>query len=203
MASDVVGMLDALNIDRSHVAGASMGGMIVQMLAIEHPDRLLSATSIMSTVGDPAYGQAEPEAVSVLLGPPPTDRDEAMELGRRMSVWSSGRYFDADEQAERLGEAWDRSAYTAGGPRQLAAIYATGDRSERLSSVEVPMLVIHGLDDTLIAPSGGRRTAELVPRAHLLEVADMGHDLPEPLWPLLAGAILGHTESAIRDGALR
>lgn len=200
MADDAVGLLDALQIRRAHVAGASMGGMIVQTLAIEHPDRLVSATSIMSTVGDPEYGQAQPEAIARLLAPPPTNRDEAVELGRAMGVWSSKRYFDPDVAGERVGAAWDRSPYTEGGARQLAAIYASGDRSEALRSVGVPMLVIHGLDDTLIGPSGGRRTAELVPDASLLEVADMGHDLPMPLFPLITGAIVGFQQVATTQG---
>lgn len=201
MAADVVGLMDALDIDRAHVAGASMGGMIVQVLAIEHPDRLLSVTSIMSTIGDLAYGQALPEAMGVLMAPPPTTREEAIEFGYRTAVWSSKRYFDGDTIAEHIATSFDRASYPEGGPRQLAAIYATGDRSAQLAEVDVPFLVIHGLDDTLIAPTGGRRTAELVPGAHLLEVADMGHDTPEPLWPLITGAMLGHQDVAVQVGS--
>ena len=192
MAGDAVGLLDHLGIERAHVAGASMGGMIVQTLAIEHPDRLLSATSIVSTPGDPAYGQATPEAMQVLLAPPPPERADVVARSAQFAVWSSKRYFDADRVAEYAGMAFDRSFYPEGGVRQLAAIFASGDRSEALRGVTVPTLVIHGLDDALIAPSGGRRTAELVPGAHLLELADMGHDLPEPLWPMIVGAIVDH-----------
>lgn len=193
MAADGIGLLDDLEVERAHVVGVSMGGMIVQTMAIEHPDRLLSVTSIMSTIGDPEYGAPSPEAMTVLLTPPPPSRDEFVARSAAYSVWSSNRYFDAGRAAELTAIGYDRSFYPEGSTRQLSAIYASGDRTELLGNVTTPMLVIHGLDDTLIAPSGGRRTAELVPGAHLLEVADMGHDLPEPLWPLIVGAIVGHT----------
>ena len=197
MAADGIGLLDHLGIDRAHVVGASMGGMIVQTMAIEHPDRLHSMTSIMSTVGDIEYGPPEPDAIQVLLSPPPSDRDGVVARSLDMAVWSSKRYFDAEATQRLAGFHYDRSFSPEGAPRQLAAIYASGDRSDALRSVRVPSLVIHGLDDTLINPSGGRRTAELVPGAHLLEVADMGHDLPEPLWPLLTSAINGHGDAAL------
>ena len=113
-----------------------------------------------------------------------------------MAVWSSKKYFDVDMTKLMAGYHYDRSFYPPGGPRQLGAIFASGDRTEALRQVSVPSLVVHGLDDTLIAPSGGRRTAELIPGAHLLEVADMGHDMPAPLWPLLAGVINAHGASA-------
>jgi pimeloyl-ACP methyl ester carboxylesterase len=106
-------------------------------------------------------------------------------------VWASKKYFDVDQVLELSAASYDRSFYPEGAPRQLAAIFASGDRSQALTNVDLPFLVVHGLDDTLIDPSGGRRTAELVPGAHLLLVADMGHDLPEPLWPLITSAIVG------------
>jgi pimeloyl-ACP methyl ester carboxylesterase len=192
MAADAIGLLDHLGVAKAHVAGASMGGMIVQTMAIEHPDRLLSVTSIMSTIGDQAYGAATPEAMQVLLTPPPADRDQVIERSTNMAVWSSKKYFNPELTKAFAGIAYDRSFYPEGAARQLAAIFASGDRSEALASVTTPMLVIHGLDDALIAPSGGRRTAELVPGAHLLEVADMGHDMPAQLWPLLTSAIVAH-----------
>ncbi|MEQ8438097.1 MAG: alpha/beta hydrolase [Ilumatobacter fluminis] len=201
MAADAIGLLDALGIDRAHVAGASMGGMIVQTMAIEHPDRLLSVTSIMSTVGDPEYGAAAPEAMAVLLSPPPAERDQVIERAASTRIWASKRYFDEAKAKEFAGVAYDRSFYPEGASRQLAAITASGDRSDGLRSVSTPMLVIHGLDDTLIAPSGGRRTAELVPNAHLLEVADMGHDVPPPLYGIIVGAMIGHQESAVHPSA--
>lgn len=203
MAADGIGLLDALNIDRAHVAGVSMGGMIVQTMAIEHPDRLLSAASIMSTTGESTVGQAADEAMELLLAPPPSTRDDAIEFAKRMAIWSSKRYFDPDEHAEFIAESFDRSHYPEGAPRQLAAIYASRSRADALAEVTVPMLVIHGLDDRLIDPSGGRRTAELVPGASLLELADMGHDLPRPLWPIITGALLGHQDVAAEGGARR
>ncbi|MFW2334089.1 alpha/beta fold hydrolase [Ilumatobacter sp.] len=202
MAADGIGLLDHLGIDRAHVVGASMGGMIVQTMAIEHPDRLLSLTSIMSTVGDQAYGAPTAEAIQVLLTPPMPTREGAIARSADFKVWASRRYFDAALTAEMAGRSFDRSFYPEGALRQLAAIYASGDRSERLADVAAPTLVIHGLDDTLITPSGGRRTAELVPGAHLLELADMGHDLPGPLWPLITGAIVAHGDTVHAGSAV-
>jgi len=194
MAADAIGLLDHLGIGRAHVVGASMGGMIVQTLAVEHPERLLSVTSVMSTVGDPSVGAAAPEAMAVLLSPPPDTRDEIVARSAQLAVWSSKRYFDPERAADLAGRNYDRCHYPEGATRQLAAIFASGDRTDRLRDVSTPVLVIHGLDDRLIDPSGGRRTAEVVPGAHLLEIADMGHDLPKPLWPLIVGAIVAHTE---------
>ncbi len=196
MAADGIALLDVLGIERAHVAGASMGGMIVQTMAIEHPERLLSMTSIMSTIGDPQFGAASPEAMQILLAPPVDTRAEVVARAADYAVVASKRYFDPDLARQQAGAAYDRSYTPAGFGRQFAAIVASGDRSAALAAVAVPTLVIHGLDDALINPSGGRRTAELVPRAHLLEVADMGHDMPRPLWPFLVGAMLGHTRSA-------
>jgi pimeloyl-ACP methyl ester carboxylesterase len=203
MAADAIGLLDHLGVAQAHVAGASMGGMIVQTIAIEHPERLLSVTSIMSTTGDLEYGQASPEALEVILAPPPEGREEAIAMAPRYGVWGSKRYFDPDRARRLAAAAYDRSSYPEGATRQMAAIYASGDRSQLLPEVTVPMLVIHGLDDTLIAPSGGRRTAELVPGAHLLEVADMGHDLPQQLWPMIIGTILAHGDVAAVGDAVQ
>ncbi len=202
MAADAIGVLDHLGIEQAHVVGASLGGMIVQTMAIEHPDRLLSVTSIMSTIGDQAYGAPTPEAIQVLLTLPPPTRDGVIARSADFKVWASKRYFDAELTAQMAARSYDRSFYPEGAIRQLAAIYASGDRSEQLRRVTVPMLVIHGLDDTLISPSGGRRTAELVPGAHLLELADMGHDLPGPLWPLITGAIVAHGDTVHAGSAV-
>ncbi len=199
MGADGIGLLDHLGIERAHVVGASMGGMIVQTMAIEHPHRLASATSIMSTIGDLAYGKPSPEALGVLLAPPPPDRDEYIARAADYAVWSSKRYFDVENASVMAAAAFDRSFYPEGATRQLAAIYASGDRSAHLPAVTVPTLVIHGLDDTLISPCGGRRTAELVPGATLLEITDMGHDMPEPLWATIVGAIIDHTHRSERS----
>jgi pimeloyl-ACP methyl ester carboxylesterase len=173
-----------------------MGGMIAQTIAIEHPERLLSVTSIMSTVGDVRYGRPTDEALATLITPPPSDRQAYVDGATAFSVWSSKRYFDPELMKRKAAEAFDRSFYPEGASRQLAAMCGSGDRTEALRRVTVPTLVIHGSEDTLIAPSGGRRTAELVPGAKLLELADMGHDLPEPLWPQLVEAIVAHGDTA-------
>ncbi|QQS24417.1 MAG: alpha/beta hydrolase [Actinomycetota bacterium] len=196
MAADAVGLLDHLGIDRAHIAGASMGGMIVQQMAIEHPTRVRSMTSIMSTTGEPGFGSPMPEAAQVLLAPPPEGRDDYVESSVKYSVWQSKRWFDPVEVKALAARSYDRSFYPEGAQRQLGAIYATGSRAAGLAKLEVPTLVIHGRDDTLIAPSGGERTAELVPRSSLLMLADMGHDIPQPLWPTVTGAIAAHAKLA-------
>jgi len=196
MAADAVGLLDALGIDRAHVAGASMGGMIAQMIAIEHPDRVLSLTSIMSSPGDPRAGAPTAEALEVLLSPPPGDRQAYIDNSERSTVWASKRHVDIDKIRRRAAEAFDRAFYPEGAPRQLAAIYASGDRTARLGELRVPTLVIHGRDDTLIQPDGGVQTAAAIPDANLLLLAHMGHDLPQPLWPVIVDAIVSHTAHA-------
>ena len=198
MAADAVGLLDHLGIESAHVLGASMGGMIVQTIAIEHPGRVRSLTSVMSTTGEREYGQADPEVLAVLLAPPVAEREAYIARSLNTQVWHSKKYRDAAKTQADAARSYDRSFYPEGAPRQLAAIMASGSRADGLASVRTPTLVIHGRDDTLIVPSGGERTAELVDGAHLLLVADMGHDLPEPLWPLIVGAVTTHT--TIADG---
>ena len=213
MAADGIGLLDHLGIDRAHVVGASMGGMIVQTMAIERRERLLSVTSIMSTYGDPLRvvvgdhdpqesGQASREAMQSVLSTqttPPSDREGVIAGAAELAPFCSKRYFDQAEHAARLAAEYDRSFYPEGAPRQLAAISASGDRSDGLRGVTTPVLVVHGLDDVLVDPSGGRRTAELVPGASLLELADMGHDFPRPLWPVIVGTIVGFQQTAVAD----
>lgn len=194
MANDGIGLLDALGIPVAHVIGASMGGMITQTMAIEHPERVLSLTSIMSSPGDPRTGKPTAEALEVLLREPPVERHAYVDAAERTIVWASKRHGDIGLIRERAGAAFDRSFYPDGGPRQLAAMYASGDRGERLGGLTVPALVIHGRDDTLIAPDAATATAAAIPGAHLLLLGDMGHDLPRPLWPIIVPAILGLTE---------
>jgi len=196
MAADGIALLDALGVTRAHVVGASMGGMIVQTMAIEHPERLLSMTSIMSTTGEPEYGRADPAAMTALLTPPPTDRAGFIEAAPRYLVFQSKKYGNAEDAKRRAADGYDRSFYPEGGPRQLAAIAANGSRGEQLPHVSTPTLVIHGRDDTLINPSGGARTAELIPGAVYLLVSDMGHDTPAPLIPFHVDAIAGHCRRA-------
>lgn len=193
MARDAVELLDALGIERAHVVGASMGGMIAQTMAIGHPERVRTLTSIMSTTGEPAYGRSSPEAREVLLSPAPTGREAYIEDSVRALVWQSKRYADPDGVRALAARSFDRSFRPAGTARQFAAVAASGSRADGLRSLSVPTLVVHGLDDTLIEPSGGERTAALVPDATLLLVPDMGHDRPRPLWPDLVAAIIAHT----------
>ncbi|MEU6660587.1 alpha/beta hydrolase [Streptomyces sp. NPDC046821] len=193
MAGDGLALLTALGIDRAHVVGASMGGMIAQSMAISHPERVLTLTSMMSSTGESEYGQASPEAQAVLFGPKPADRDGYVAAAERELVWASKRYGDAAALRELAGASYDRAYYPAGIGRQLGAMILSGSREAALRELRVPTLVIHGLDDTLIAPSGGERTAELVPGAELLLVADMGHDRPRELWPQLIDAVAAHT----------
>ncbi len=193
MAQDGLALLDGLGIERAHVLGASMGGMIAQTMAIEHPERLLTLISIMSTTGEPGYGQSSPAAQRALRAPAPTERTAYIEASERALIWRSRRWPDVAGVRAIAARSYDRCFYPEGSTRQFAAMAASGPRADGLRTLRVPTLVIHGLDDTLIAPSGGERTAELVPGAELMLVPDMGHDRPEPLWPQLCEAILTFT----------
>jgi len=197
MAADAIGLLDHLGIERSHIAGASMGGMIVQTMAIEHPTRVASMTSIMSMTGEREYGQATPEAMAGLMQVPPTERSAYIEQSvKNWKIFASKKYYDPEKIAARAAASFDRAFYPEGAPRQLAGILASGNREEALRQLNVPTLVIHGRDDTLITPSGGERTAELIPGSKLLMLHDMGHDLPEQLWPFITAVIAAHAATA-------
>lgn len=189
MASDAAAVLDAVGAAKAHVIGASMGGMIAQTFAIEHPERTLTLTSIMSNPGDITVGQPTPEAAEVLFSPPPPDREAYIAASERWSVWMSKKHFDAAAVRDRAAREYDRCFYPEGSTRQLAAIYASGNRTEALGALRIPALVMHGTDDTLLTPDGGRATADAIPGARFELIPDMGHDLPEPLWPALADLI--------------
>ncbi|HWN35401.1 MAG TPA: alpha/beta hydrolase [Pseudonocardia sp.] len=190
LAADTVGLLDGLAIQRAHVVGASMGGMIVQLLALEHPERLLSVTSIMSTTGDPSVGQGTPEAIAALTTPLPADRAEAIEhLVRLLRLTGSAEVTEADLRA-RATAGYDRARQPAGMARQLAAIVTAGDRTAALRSVDLPALVVHGEADPLLNISGGQATARAIPGAELLTVPGMGHDLPPSSWGTIIEAIV-------------
>jgi pimeloyl-ACP methyl ester carboxylesterase len=195
MAADATGLLDYLGIEQAHVLGASMGGMIAQTFAIEYPQRTLSLTSVMSQTGEPEYGQSTPEALEALLTPTPTDRDGYIKFSTRWQVWQSKKYRSDELSYAAAVRDYDRMFYPEGGSRQLVAIYASGSRAEGLQLLNVPTLVVHGLDDTLISPTGGQRTADLIPNARLLMLDDMGHDLPRPLWPAFVSAVHQLTQS--------
>lgn len=191
MADDTAGLLDALGIEAAHVVGASMGGMISQTLAIHHPGRVRSLTSIMSTTGAPDVGAPSPDAIGVLLRPPPTTRDEAVAASMATSRAIGSPDFEVPEAVlrERAEAAYDRSFYPIGVARQLVAIIASGDRTDALQELDLPVTVIHGTADPLVGPSGGEATAKAITGAELVMIEGMGHDLPEQVWPTILDAI--------------
>ena len=192
MAADAVGLLDSLGVKLAHVVGASMGGAIAQTMAIEHPGRLYSLTSMMSTTGNMQVGQPSPDVLrEVFSGPRAVTRDEVIQQMLRAFrvVGSPGFPSDQNEIAARAGLAYDRSYDPIGTARQAVATVASGDRTERLRHLKVPTLVIHGLADRMCDPSGGRATADAVPGAELVLIEGMGHDLPPGLRPQLSERI--------------
>lgn len=193
MADDGFALLTALGIERAHVVGASMGGMIAQTMALSCPERVLTLTSMMSSTGESAYGQAGPEAQAVLFRPRPADREGYIAAAEEELVWASKRYGDAAVLRELAADSYDRAYCPEGIGRQLGAMILSGSRADALRELRVPTLVIHGLDDTLIDPSGGKRTADLIPGAELLLIPDMGHDRPRELWPELIDALVAHS----------
>jgi pimeloyl-ACP methyl ester carboxylesterase len=198
MADDAFGLLDALGLERAHVVGVSMGGMIAQTMAIAHPERLRSLTSIMSTTGDREVGNPTPEALTLLMTRPPSDRDGYLDNAVSSSRLLHGNVlpFDADRARERAGLAFDRAFYPIGVGRQLVAILASGDRTDALGGVTVPTLVIHGDADPLVDHSGGVATAKAVPGAELRTIEGMGHDLPVECWDEIVDAIARHAARA-------
>ncbi|MEV4703062.1 alpha/beta hydrolase [Actinoplanes sp. NPDC049316] len=195
MAADTAGLLDALDVDRAHVVGASMGGMIAQQLTVDRPDRVASVCSIMSTTGDFSVGRATPEAAAALGRPPAGSRDEAIAgtvAGSRL-IGSPGFPAPEDELVRRASAKYDRGYHPLGTLRQYAAILASPDRTPALAGVTAPTLVIHGEDDPLVDVSGGHATAAAVPGAELLTYPGMGHDLPRELWPPMVEAITANT----------
>lgn len=196
MAEDVVGLIDHLGIERVHVVGQSMGGMIAQRIAIDHPQRVLSLTSMMSTTGNPAVGAATSEASSLLTRAPAEDRVTAIESAVDSMRITWGPYFDRARAVARATEAHDRSFRPAGAARQFGAILADGDRTPELASLSVPTLVVHGGADPLIGVSGGEATAAAVPGAKLAVFEHMGHDIPPALWPEIRDVMVRHFEAA-------
>ncbi|MBW2455434.1 MAG: alpha/beta hydrolase [Deltaproteobacteria bacterium] len=198
MADDTAGLIKALGHERAHVVGASMGGMIAQTLAIRHPDRLFTMTSIMSHPGDRRFMAGQPKALRVLLGKPPRNREEAADRAEEFYGAVNGEHFplDVDMVRARSARAFDRCFYPAGFARHMAAILASGSRTAALHHVTVPSLVIHGSDDPLIRPAGGRATARAIPGARLEIIDGMGHELPEGAWTQVIDAIVGHAEAA-------
>jgi pimeloyl-ACP methyl ester carboxylesterase len=207
MAKDSIGLLDHLEIDAAHVAGASMGGMIVQQMAIDHPQRLRSMVSIMSTTGNRRSGQPALKTYGVLLGNPPKTRDQVISRAVKTFkvIGSPGFPFEEEMVREMASLSYDRGHSAAGVMRQLHAIIASGDRTEALHQVQVPTAVIHGTRDPLVKPSGGKATAKAIPGARLMLIDGMGHDLPRDLWPTFANAIhtnAGRAERGARAAAI-
>jgi pimeloyl-ACP methyl ester carboxylesterase len=195
MADDAVGLLDVLGIPAAHVVGASMGGMIAQTIAIRHPERVLTLCSIMSTTGASDVGAPTPEAMQELLRPVSTTKEEYLEASVRSSkvIGSTGFPFDEERTRQRAELHFDRCYHPMGVARQLAAILASGDRTDALGKVAVPTVVIHGDADPLVTPTGGEATAKAVPNAEHVVVEGMGHDLPEGAWPQVIDAIVANT----------
>jgi len=197
MAADAAGLLDALDIPAAHIVGASMGGMIAQTLAIEHPEKVLTLTSIMSNTGDRDVGQPTPEAMQRLMVRPPEEREAVIANSLETSrVIGSPGLIDEERIRQRAAEAYDRCFYPVGIGRQLIGIMASGSRSEALKQLDVPTLVIHGSADPLVQVDGGRRTAEVIPGAELMIIDGMGHDLPQVFWPQIIDAICALTAKA-------
>lgn len=191
MAGDAVGVLDALGVGSAHVVGVSMGGMIAQLIAINHPERVRTLTSIMSTVGGPNVVQPKPAVSAVLLAPPGQTREERVEQSRaaRRLVSGTGMPFDEDRARRKAERAVDRCFYPDGGMRQLAAILAAPDRTAALARLTIPTLVIHGEEDPLVPPENGRQTASALAGAQLIMIPGMGHRLPDQVWPQVVDAI--------------
>jgi pimeloyl-ACP methyl ester carboxylesterase len=199
MASDAVAVLDALGFERAHVVGMSMGGMIVQQLALDHRERLSSITSIMSTTGDADVGKASPEVAALFYSPPGHDRATVIERAQALeSLYASPSEYDPSRTALRVGNAFDRCFCPKGVARQLAAIMASGSRTEALRSLDIPALVVHGEADTLVDISGGVRTAQCIHGARFVAIEGMGHDLAPRYWPLIVEEISRHARLAAK-----
>ena len=199
MADDAIGLLDALGIEKAHIVGASMGGMIAQQVALRHAERVFSLTSIMSTTGSRTVPAAKREAIKALTTRPASNDMEALvDHGVMLSgaIGSPAYPGDPDRVRSRVRENIERSVYPDGFGRQMAAIIADGDRSRALAKVGVPTLVLHGEDDPLVRLEGGKHTAASIPNAVLKTYPGMGHDFPLELIDEIAAAISDHARSA-------
>ena len=198
MAADGIGLLDRLGIERAHVAGASMGGMIAQTMAARHPDRVLSLASIMSNTGHIWKGTPGLRIYPVFLRRPAANREGAVEsfVSVFRLIGSPGFPFDEAETRKAAELSYDRGYNPAGSGRQLAAIIAAGDRTAELRGITAPTVVIHGTKDKMVRPSGGRATAAAIPGSRLVEIEGMGHDLPRGAWDRMVDAIVANAQRA-------
>jgi pimeloyl-ACP methyl ester carboxylesterase len=198
MADDGAALLDHLGIDRAHVAGASMGGMIAQTMAVRHPSRVLSLASIMSNTGHLWKGVPGLRIYPVFMRRPAADRDAAIAsaVATFRLIGSPGFQRDEDELRRTLELSYERGYNPAGTARQLAAILAAGDRTAQLRGITAPTVVIHGTRDRMVMPSGGRETAKAIPGARLVMIEGMGHDLPRGAWDRIIDAIVSNIERA-------
>jgi pimeloyl-ACP methyl ester carboxylesterase len=194
MAQDVIAVLDAAGVKKAHVAGVSMGGMITQAVAIAHPGRVLSITSIMSATGAPGTMDSTPEAAAVLNVPPPDPKADfeayvAQGVKNAEVIGSPGYPWPQGALRQRVIDEYERGYNPAGVARQMSAIRADGDRTARLAKLSVPAVVLHGADDPLLMAKGGKQTAEAIPGAELRIIPGMGHDLPPGLHDIFIEAI--------------
>lgn len=197
MAADAVGVLDALRIERAHVLGASMGGMIAQTVAIGWPERVLSLCSIMSSTGDRAVGQADPAVMELMRRPAADTREGVIEAAvERSRALAGDLSFDEEGARARAAAAYDRDCDPAGRLRQQAAVIASGDRTSALRQLDVPTVVVHGSADRLVDLSGGRATAAAIPGARLEIVCGMGHGIPGDVWPQIMRVVVRNARRA-------
>ncbi|MCX5798001.1 MAG: alpha/beta fold hydrolase [Proteobacteria bacterium] len=199
MADDGVGLLTALGIQKAHICGMSMGGMIAQSIAIRHPSRVLSLICIYSTTGNPKLPQPKPEVIGLLVTPPPNEREASIEHMMRLFKTITGPGYPIDEKWNHkiLAKYYDRCFYPQGIARQLVAILTQSNREPALASVNVPTLVVHGTSDPLVPMEGGKAIAKAISGAQLMLIEGMGHDLPHGGgWPRIIEAIATHTQNA-------
>ena len=206
MAADAIGLLDALSIGEAHLIGRSMGGMIAQLAAAMHPQRVISLTSIMSTTGNPGLPPGAPDVLAMLIAPAPAPlADESGYVAHRIAfsrrIAGSGHVFDEAAESAMIREELRRSHDPAGFLRQLSAMVATGDIRNRIRNIVAPTLVIHGTEDALIPPAAGEDTAACIPDAYLMLIPGMGHDLPAALNEEVTAAIVANARRGSARGA--
>ena len=203
MADDTAGLMDHLELERAHIVGASMGGMIAQTLAITRPERVASLCSIMSTTGNRRVGVPKLRAWGTVFAKPPRTREGYADRAVKAFkvIGSPGYPMDEERFREMALAAYDRCFYPSGVSRQLHACTRSGDRTRQLRRLQVPTAVIHGSKDPLIRPAAGRATARAIPGSSLRIIEGMGHDLPPQVWPMIVDEIDTNASRADRAGA--